>query len=127
MGIIPIEISGIIVSFLPQDDVKKWIILAILSNNKDLSKELKRTYFNIVSLVSPQQHILYKIYFDIESIVNWKTYLKNITLFNDMFQKRTQNFQKCLDLRLHLADKLNSKEKTKFLNITKYIERYPQN
>ena len=93
MEILPLEIISLIITFLPYNNIRNWIILAKLTENDNLFQELKSSYFNMICRFSPQEYILYDIYFRINNINKWKLYIENVYLFNAIFQKKKKIFK----------------------------------
>ena len=122
----PVEMVGKIMSFLPPNDIKEWLLLSYLKQDSDLVSEIKRTYIYTIKHYSLIKYNLYKIYFSINKINTHGKYLLTVLeINNSAFDDTMKNRIDAISVRLNLADKLVEKNRTKFLNLTKYISRYP--
>lgn len=121
---IPPEIIGGILSYLPPNEIKKWIVLSSLSGNRVLFKELKRTYINTIRFYSPTNYSLYNIYFKLDKIDTHGKYLLEVLDFYNIVCNNRIDYNKSCELRLNLAKKLEDRRQTKFINITKYLWRF---
>jgi hypothetical protein len=122
----PSEMVGKIMSFLPPNDIKEWLLLAYFKQDSELVYEIKRTYIYTIKYYSQLKYNLYKIYFNLNNIDTHGKYLLTVLeIYNSTCNDAMKNRIDAISVRINLADKLVEKDRTKFLNLTKYISRYP--
>ena len=121
----PSEMVGKIMSYLSPKDIKEWLLLAYFKEDADLVYEIKRAYTYTIKYYSLVKYNLYKIYFNIHKINTQEKYLLTILeIYNSALEEAMINRKDAISVRLNLAGKLVEKDRTKFLNLTKYISRF---
>ena len=122
---LPIELWNIILNYSDNDTSKRFILFTILhkSFNPDELEILKSGYlYDSLILSSPINVVIFKIYNNIYKINNKNRYINYYSNMYDMVLFNTINIDTTILLKNKLLSNIiDSKQKTKFNNLTNKI------
>jgi hypothetical protein len=122
---LPVELWNIILNYSDSDTAKRFILFTILHNlfNTYELESLKSGYlYDSLILSSSINKIIYKIYNNIYKINNKNRYLNYYSDVYDIVLFQTINIDTTILLKSKLLSKIiDSKQKTKFNNLTNKI------
>lgn len=122
---LPVELWNIILNYSDSDTAKRFILFTILHNsfNPYELESIKSGYlYDSLILSSPINKIIYKIYNNIYKINNKNRYINYYSDMYDIVLFQTINIDTTILLKNKLLSKIiDSKQKTKFNNLTNKI------